>query len=184
MLGLVWTHPATPSLLTRSFRRTQVSTRRAAVACAAGSLLEDTRFDVRVSSEAKGLGLFANVWIDEDEYLFDYSGEVVPETEYDGSSAYAVGVDDAAGCSFIVDAADATVSSVARYMNHAASGAAECNCVLTEQGALADDMAASGLPRLLMYTTRVIEAGSELCWDYGEPYWQEVAHLGRFRASE
>ena len=114
--------------------------------------------------------------------LLLYSGEVVSESEYNGSSAYAVGVEDAAGCSFVVDAADATVSSVARYMNHAASGAAECNCVLTEQGALAVDMAPSGLPRLLMYTTRAIEAGSELCWDYGEPYWAEVAHLGRFRA--
>tara|TARA_B100000795_G_C22743474_1_gene416362 strand:- start:11 stop:691 length:681 start_codon:yes stop_codon:yes gene_type:complete len=183
MLGLAWTH-STPPFVTRStiFCRTQVSMRRASVACTAGGLLEDARFAVRVSSEAKGLGLFANVWIDEDVYLFDYSGEVVSESDYDGSSAYAVGVEDAAGCSFVVDAADATVSSVARYMNHAASGAAECNCVLTEQGALAVDMAPSGLPRLLMYTTRAIEAGSELCWDYGEPYWAEVAHLGRFRA--
>lgn len=64
--------------------------------------------------------------------MFDYSGEVVSESEYNGSSAYAIGVEDAAGCSFVVDAADATVSSVARYVNHAASGAAECNCVLTE----------------------------------------------------
>ena len=34
-------------------------------------------------------------------------------------------------------------------------------------------------PQLLMFTTRCIEAGEELCWDYGEEYWERAAKQGR-----
>ena len=34
-------------------------------------------------------------------------------------------------------------------------------------------------PKLLMFTTRCIEAGEELCWDYGDEYWERMARQGK-----
>ena len=80
--------------------------------------------------------------IEEDSHLFDYEGEVLLEASVAGlsrsiTSAYAVGVLNTAGVSFLVDASELATSNAARYMNHAQTGDAGCNCILTEQGAVA-----------------------------------------------
>ena len=175
-------------------------------------------FSVRTSSDPRrGLGLFATSAIDEKTHLFDYEGDVIVEASADGikrsiTSAYSVGVVNTAGVNFIVDASDPATSNAARYMNHAQTSDAACNCVLTEQDAMAaneeyaatlrariaaekaaadadidlpallkellENPEAIPPPRLHICSSRRIEEGEELMFDYGELFWESMQKRG------
>lgn len=138
--------------------------------------LDPSAFAVRDAGN-KGKGLFATRTIQRGMFLFDYTGAIQLEDEYDASpedeSDYACAIDNAAGTTFVIDAADAadTRSNLARYMNHDASPDATC---LTMRDAYRygdrDDMNAAP-PALHIFTNREVDAGEELCWDYGQEYW-------------
>ena len=36
-------------------------------------------------------------------------------------------------------------------------------------------------PRLHVFTLRAIQAGEELCWDYGEEYWDTMGKRGKLK---
>lgn len=134
--------------------------------------LDEAAFEVRTSSPEKGLGLFAARPIEKGAFLFDYTGALLLDDDYDGLSDYAVGVANAAGTEYIIDASD-PAAGLCRYLNHAPTRGSYCNCACM-RGAqlleLADDEAAVP-PRLHMFTRRDVAAGEELCWDYGDEYW-------------
>ena len=72
--------------------------------------------------------------------------------------------------------------------------AGPCNCLmLSECDETYREFVASHLeyepmhmppPRLHVFTLRAIDAGEELCWDYGEEYWATMAKRGKFQVAQ
>jgi len=147
--------------------------------------LPDSLFDVRESQIPNaGNGLFALQPISKGTYLMDYEGEVLTETEYflrypDGQGRYVAGIPEplpllpdygpAAALSepTYIDGSDASQSNLARYMNSAPpeekNGA---NVVWKKQR--------FGVRSMHFYALRAMEAGEELCFDYGANYWDAI----------
>ena len=108
----------------------------------------------------------------------DYEGERLSQSEYDERypegthSDYAVGIDgseqDGFGSATYVDAADASRSNLARFMNHApdeGEGGTQPTCyALTLR---------RPRPRLMLFARRDLEVGEELVWNYGDGYWAQ-----------
>jgi len=108
--------------------------------------LPDTHFSVRASARFPGVGLFARETIEENQFLFDYQGDVFLEHSPEGqialaTSEYVVGVINTAGIAFVVDASNVESSNLARYLNHAPAASPVCNAVLVEQSAMAANAA-------------------------------------------
>eukprot|EP00978_Attheya_sp_CCMP212_P019224 scaffold53609_cov58-Attheya_sp.AAC.2 len=149
--------------------------------------LPDSLFDVRESQIPNaGNGLFALQPIAQGTYLMDYEGEVLTETEYflrypDGQGRYVAGIPEplpllpdcgpAAAAALseptYIDGSDPTTSNLARYMNSAPpeekNGA---NVVWKKQR--------FGVRSMHFYALRAMEAGEELCFDYGANYWDAI----------
>jgi len=121
------------------------------------------------ATESKGIGLFASQNIERGTYLFDYEGEVLRDSEYDGMSDYAISVENADGVEYVVDAADPAAGGIARYLNHAPSGGPACNVAFL-RGSYAT-WPGPEPPALHAFSSKDIRAGDELCFDYGDEYW-------------
>lgn len=126
-----------------------------------------------LDTEEKGKGLFAQQSIPGGTYLFDYEGEELDLPAYqsrypDRVSDYAVGIKMPDGGIKFVDAADERKSGLARFINHSRRRANVRRATKLD----------GEHPRVLMYTTKPIQAGEELQWDYGEGYWQAQRDRG------
>ena len=119
-----------------------------------------TRLTVMVSGTTwKGKGLFAQKAIPGGTYLFDYEGEQLDKSSYDARypdrvSDYAVGIRKSDGTISFVDAANEQLSGLARFMNHDGERPNVARKTLFD----------GPTPRVVMYTTRDVEAGEELQW--------------------
>eukprot|EP00966_Prymnesium_polylepis_P227955 5274844-Prymnesium_polylepis.1 len=85
-------------------------------------------------------------------------------------------INNAAGESFLVDAADPATSNLARYLNHAR----DPNVIIMRAAydplrRAKDDPP----PRLHMLTCRDVRRDEELCFDYGEQFWDGRSALRR-----
>lgn len=119
-----------------------------------------------LGTKKKGKGLFAQRPIPAGAYLFDYEGERLDKAGYnarypDRVSDYAVGIKSSDGAISFVDAANPLKSGLARFMNHDGDRPNVARKTLFD----------GPMPRVVMYTTRHVEAGEELQWDYGPGYW-------------
>mmetsp|Transcript_62899 Transcript_62899/g.172774 ORF Transcript_62899/g.172774 Transcript_62899/m.172774 type:complete len:469 (-) Transcript_62899:124-1530(-) len=130
--------------------------------------LAAARFAVLDTQTSRGRGLFVgSERIPLGMYLMDYGGELLNEPQFDarypsGEGAdYAVGIDStqSGGQAVYIDAANPSMSNLARYMNHC-DAAPNCRAATLRSP-----------PRLMLFTTRDVEVGEELVWDYGARYW-------------
>lgn len=137
-----------------------------------GLPLPQEAFSVR-DAPPKGRGLFAARDIANGSYLFDYTGNIMRDAEYDGRSDYAVGIANAAGMQFVVDASD-PLCGIHRFINHAPAGNTECNVVCLRAAYQLETKSISNAPppRIHMFASRTIQTDEELCMDYGCEYWQ------------
>ena len=112
-----------------------------------------------------GHGLFAAVELPAHTLVGEYLGTLCRETGSTGSSTtddgYVMRYPDAAGALYVT-ARDA--GSLARFVNHAPTGAAANNC--TCWAVLVD-----GAYHTCVVTTRAVAAREELAYDYGDAYW-------------
>mmetsp|Transcript_16169 Transcript_16169/g.44769 ORF Transcript_16169/g.44769 Transcript_16169/m.44769 type:complete len:217 (-) Transcript_16169:93-743(-) len=141
----------------------------------------------------KGFGVVTNVRIPAGQVVGDYKGEVMTEEEKDrrylescahlrqpaddlwrksrldrgqtitGTYLYGVHVPNQSSQIF-VDAEDEYHSLWTRFLNHASPPAANVNPKSLHQGI-------DGKPRVWFVSIRDIEAGEEICFDYGDDYW-------------
>uniref|UniRef100_A0A7S3ESW1 SET domain-containing protein n=1 Tax=Haptolina ericina TaxID=156174 RepID=A0A7S3ESW1_9EUKA len=139
--------------------------------------LNESCFLIQPAPASKGLGLFAAVPIKRGAYLFDYEGALVTDEAYQGSD-YALEIQNAAGNWFLIDAADLQASNLARYMNH---GRRYANCELMRQAYNLRDAGKEDAPppRVHVLAGRDIKQGEELCFDYGNSFWQATSELTR-----
>lgn len=132
----------------------------------------------------KGLGAFAAAAIPADRYLECYGGEHRLDEEVAiSSSAYLFSL----GGGRCIDAAEGCEGITwTRYINHARAHRANCvarvcfgpataHCIVTDDGSWIDAEVPPG-PRVEIWTTRPIQAGEELIFDYGREY---ADHLKR-----
>ena len=118
--------------------------------------------------EGKGEGLFATAPISKGTYLFDYEGERLTEDEHfarypNADGRYVACIDAVLPwlAPTYIDPVDADHprSNLSRWMNHSRR---RMNVIKRKQR----------FGRLMhMYAARDIEAGEELCFDYGDSYW-------------
>ena len=116
-------------------------------------------------SPGRGQGLFAKHDMVAGIYLFKYEGEVLDETAFfarypNGDGRYIAGIAD----DLYIDGASAEKSNVARWMNHDRAAA---NVIWRKQS-LGSNRA------MHFYTSTDVKAGDELCFDYGDAYWQAL----------
>jgi len=116
---------------------------------------------------AKGLGLFAMQRVPKGSYLFDYTGELLSQTEYDvrypnSVSDYTAGLRLPSGQMHFIDGRDEVLGAPGRFMNHDGGRPNVGRRTFCEAGAP---------PRILMYAIRDIDVGDELQWNYGDGYW-------------
>ena len=136
----------------------------------------------------KGFGAFATARFEDGVTVADYVGEVLDAREIDARfhgkgvqlpndvawllsrKARGVGVTGdyiySPGDGIFIDAEDPDASNWCRFINHAATDAPECNL---RSKSLPFGM--DGKPRIWFVSTRVIEPGDELLFDYGDTYW-------------
>jgi len=115
----------------------------------------------------KGLGLFAMQRVPKGTYLFDYTGDLLTQTEYDVRypdkvSDYTCGLRLPTGQMQFIDGRDMTLGAPARFMNHDGERPNVGRRTFCEEGAA---------PRVLMYALRDLDVGDELQWNYGKGYW-------------
>jgi hypothetical protein len=139
----------------------------------------DSFFEVRKSEIANaGNGLFCKQQISEGTFIMKYGGEVLSETEYfrrypDGQGKYVAAIPECLPLPYcgklseptFIDGCDASKSNFARYMNSKTKG---------EGANVAWKKQRFGVRNMNFYTTRDVEAGEELCFDYGANYWDAV----------
>jgi SET domain-containing protein len=124
------------------------------------------RLDVRDTGTDRGRGLFATAPLSHGAFLGEYTGDVLTHDEYLArypaeDSRYVL----AANTDYNIDAVDPERSSLLRYLNHSST---EPNCyyhVLRVRG--------QRQKRVSFFTLRAVEAGEELCFDYGQQYWTD-----------
>lgn len=130
-----------------------------------------------LESGAKGMGLFATQFVPKGSYLFDYTGELLSQAQYDRRypnriSDYCAAMrNPATGEMHFVDGIDEVLGHPSRWMNHddRRPNVGRRSFFPTEPGAK---------PRILMYALRDLNVGDELQWSYGEGYWQAHQDMG------
>ena len=123
---------------------------------------------------AKGAGLFATCKVPRGTYLFDYTGELLNQLEYNARypsrvSDYTAALRAPDGTMSFVDGRDELLGTPSRWMNH--------NDKQPNVGRRSYFPRDGSPPRILMYALRELHAGDELEWDYGKGYWD--AHAGK-----
>jgi SET domain-containing protein len=115
--------------------------------------MEKDRFVVKQSKPGTGRGLFARVPIARGEFILEYTGRHIPNTEADAlSTKYLFELDD----TWTIDGS--ARSNTARYINHA--------CDPNTEAEIVDG-------HVLIHACRHIAPGEELTIDYGEEYFDE-----------
>lgn len=155
--------------------------------------LPDEYFEVKESTiPSAGMGLFASAGIPAGTYLFDYVGETLSEEQYlvrypDGQGRYVAVIDEQVPLPLpenwvkwtepkYIDGVDPATSNFARYMNSKSELGTRCgdggdggpNVIWRKQRY--DNQSGS----MHFYTSCDVEAGDELCFDYGDNYWDAV----------
>lgn len=139
--------------------------------------LPEEYFVVGDTTDGRGRGLFVAKPIAAETYLFDFlddASAIIDQAEFErrydsptGTHAdYAVGVMLPDGVQVYLDAQDPSSSKHARYMNHAEDEPRR-NC---ECWTLTPPMV--GEVRALLFASRDLAVGEEMCWDYGDEYWR------------
>ena len=105
--------------------------------------------------------LASNTWVG------DYVGEVLTQEAYLArypreDAAYVLGANE----DYNVDAADASISSFTRYLNHATGDAANTFFDVAK-------VRRQRTKEIKFYTARDVREGEELCFDYGAQYWRD-----------
>jgi SET domain-containing protein len=123
---------------------------------------------------AKGAGLFATRPVARGTYLFDYTGELLDQTQYqarypDRVSDYTAAIRAPDGAMHFVDGRDPQTGSPSRFMNHD-----DEQPTVGRRSFFPPD---GSSPRILMYALREIHTGDEMQWDYGPGFW--AAHRGK-----
>mmetsp|Transcript_5831 Transcript_5831/g.8997 ORF Transcript_5831/g.8997 Transcript_5831/m.8997 type:complete len:351 (-) Transcript_5831:3003-4055(-) len=142
-------------------------------------LQEDDYFQVQESTlEGAGKGLFVKSSsnpIPSHTFLFEYTGEILSETEYftrypQGNGRYVAEVPSlwwGGEEPLYIDGIDPTKSGIARYMNSQPSPHANVKWKKQSSGSQAG--------RMFFYSIRDIQPTEELFFDYGDNYWHVVA---------
>ena len=120
-------------------------------------------------SPSKGHGVFALSPLPANTWVGDYVGEVLTQEAYlkrypKEDAEYVLQANE----DYNVDAADPTVSSFTRYLNHAPAPEANVFFEIVKVRRQREK-------RVAFYTAREVEAGEELCFDYGRTYWEGKA---------
>jgi SET domain-containing protein len=121
---------------------------------------------VRDTGTGRGHGLFATAPLAEGAFLGDYTGDVLTQDKYLArypaeDARYVL----AANTNYNIDAAVAHRSSLLRYLNHSS---AEPNCYYDVRR-----VRGRREKRVSFFTSRAVEAGEELRFDYGPQYWAD-----------
>lgn len=178
--------------------RASSSPRRPTLPSTSFSHVSATEAGIRIgASPCKGLGAFATAPIAKGSWVGDYEGEILTrpqvaarywkkgkKTKFDRrwiksrrvrnqglSGDYLF---DMGGGAYI-DGEDGDVSNWCRFMNHAGSATRACN-LETRYKSMEPEFCpikgpAHAGPRLWFLATRDIDIGEELCYDYGDFYW-------------
>jgi hypothetical protein len=134
--------------------------------------LDESQLEVKESEiPGAGMGMFARTNIPEGTYLMEYRGERFSESDYferypDGQGRYVAEIEGFFPWNeaTYLDAVDATKTNLARYMN----SQEDANVVWKKQ------RVGPQAGKMFMYSSRDVCAGEELCFDYGEQYWDAV----------
>ena len=121
--------------------------------------------EVRHTGTAKGHGVFALVALAQNHWIGDYVGEVLTQAQYaarypNDDACYVLGANE----DYNVDAANPSCSSYVRYLNHAD---AETANVFFDVRKVRRQRAKD----IKFYTSRSVQPGEELCFDYGKQFW-------------
>ncbi|XP_016344564.1 histone-lysine N-methyltransferase EHMT1-like [Sinocyclocheilus anshuiensis] len=116
-------------------------------------------------TERKGWGVRALQDIHEGTFVCEFAGEIISDgeahvREYD---SYMFNLDNKVGEVYCIDAQ--FYGNVSRFMNHLCEPNLFPARVFTKH----QDMR---FPRIALYASKAIQAGDELGFDYGDPYWQ------------
>uniref|UniRef100_A0A673LWE1 Histone-lysine N-methyltransferase EHMT1-like n=1 Tax=Sinocyclocheilus rhinocerous TaxID=307959 RepID=A0A673LWE1_9TELE len=116
-------------------------------------------------TERKGWGVRALQDIHEGTFVCEFAGEIISDgeanvREYD---SYMFNLDNKVGEVYCIDAQ--FYGNVSRFMNHLC----EPNLFPVRVFTKHQDMR---FPRIALYASKAIQAGDELGFDYGDPYWQ------------
>jgi hypothetical protein len=116
---------------------------------------------IRWIDDRIGWGLFAEKPFKEMEFIAHYSGLVRKRRKSDASNAYGFEYLLAPGhpTSYLIDAQDQ--GGLSRYVNHSDTPN------LSSELATYNDIA-----HVILYTSRPIQSGEQLCYDYGPDYWK------------
>jgi hypothetical protein len=126
-------------------------------------------------SGPKGQGLFATCHVRKGTFLFDYTGELLSELEYNARYPTRVSDYTAAlrepdpGIMHFVDGRDERAGHPSRWMNHDGKQ--------PNVGRRSFFPRDGSPPRILMYALRDLRPGDELQWDYGDGYWKARSGL-------
>eukprot|EP00962_Isochrysis_galbana_P008617 scaffold2403_cov141-Isochrysis_galbana.AAC.3 len=121
--------------------------------------------NVRDTGTGKGHGLFATAPLSDGAFLGDYTGDVLTHDEYLArypaeDARYVL----AANTDYNIDAVDQERASLLRFLNHSS----EPNCYYDVRRVRGQRQ-----KRVSFFTSRAVEAGDELCFDYGQQYWAD-----------
>ncbi|CAJ1947775.1 unnamed protein product [Cylindrotheca closterium] len=144
-------------------------------------------FEVQPSTiPSAGMGLFAGSNLAKSTYLFDYEGEVLTEEDYfsrypNGDGRYVARVDTGffsllGSEPVYIDGIDPKKSNKARYMNSASEDMANVYWKKQQFGFQAGVMH--------FYSSRDIQKGEELFFDYGDTYWQAADQIDSSKQEE
>eukprot|EP00957_Ditylum_brightwellii_P089540 6818870-Ditylum_brightwellii.AAC.1 len=138
------------------------------------SSLDESYFEVKASEiEGAGMGLFATKSIPSSAFLFPYTGERLTETEYferypQGDSRYIAEIPGAPWSGdepAYIDGINKEISGLARWMN---SKPDEIANVFWKKQRFGKHTG------MYFYTKCDIKAGEEMCFNYGDQYWDAV----------
>lgn len=109
-----------------------------------------------------GWGLFAAAPLKKGAFVATYGGVVRKRRRTDEKNSYCFQylLPPASSTSLLIDGKEE--GSLGRYLNHRSEGNVTSASVLCD-----------GVFHILLHTTRPIEPGEELCYDYGPDYWKK-----------
>jgi SET domain-containing protein len=114
-----------------------------------------SKHSLKVKRGLAGLGLFAETPIKRKDFVIEYWGTLLRDTEANEK-----------GGKYLFDIGDTpwtidgtTRANLARYINHSCKP----NCEAIQEG-----------KRVFLYATRAIKPGEELSYDYGKEYFKDM----------
>lgn len=153
--------------------------------------------DIMPAPDGKGMGAYATAAVLSETILGEYSGEILTRKEVEarywdnrkpnkhdrkwrnsrrrrnqgisGDYLFDMGGD------LFIDGEDADISTWCRFANHASPSGGGCNVEVRRSSSSPGETAGNDLskdePRLYFAALRDIQAGEEICYDYGVEYW-------------